>query len=107
MIFADPRDAIEAAIKMNKALAAFNTGKEPEDEIHVCIGLGYGRVLKLGNADVFGREVNAASKLGEDYAKAEEVLVTEDMRKVCGDFFSFVEYAKSHGSTANIYALQY
>lgn len=92
---------------MNQALAVFNIGKEPEDEIHVCIGLGHGRVLKLGDADVFGREVNAASKLGEDYAKAEEALVTEDMKRVCGDMFSFAELEKSHGSTTSIYALQY
>lgn len=47
VIFTDPRDAIEAAIKMNGATALFNKGQEPEDEIHVCIGLGYGKVLKL------------------------------------------------------------
>lgn len=107
VIFADPKDAVEAAIKMNQATAVFNADKEPEDEIHVCIGLGYGRVLKLGDADVFGREVNAASKLGEDMAKAEEVLVTEDMRRKCGDAFSFAESERSHRSTTTIYALEY
>lgn len=107
VIFADPKDAVEAAIKMNQALSVFNMDKEPEDEIHVCIGIGYGQMLKLGDADVFGREVNAASKLGEDIAKAGEVLVTRDMREACGGMFSFVESEKSHGSTAKIYALQY
>lgn len=47
VIFADPKDAIEAAIKMNRVTALFNKDQEPEDEIHVCIGLGYGKVLKL------------------------------------------------------------
>lgn len=70
VIFSHPKDAIEAAIKMNQALNIHNLKKEPEDEIHVCIGLGYGKILKLADSDVFGREVNAASKLGEDMAKS-------------------------------------
>lgn len=107
VIFADPKDAIEAAIKMNGATTLFNKRKELENEIHVCIGLGYGKVLKLGDVDVFGREVNAASKLGEDVAKAGEILVTEDMRRACDGLFSFTESEKSHGSTAKIYALEY
>jgi adenylate cyclase len=41
-----------------------------------CIGIGYGRVLRIGDHDVFGAEVNAAAKLGEDTAQAWEILVT-------------------------------
>jgi class 3 adenylate cyclase len=33
-------------------------------------------VLHIGDQDVFGPQVNAASKLGEDRAKAHEILVT-------------------------------
>ena len=40
------------------------------------MGLGYGDILKIGDADVFGAEVNAASKLGEDIAKESEILCT-------------------------------
>lgn len=46
----------------------------------LCVGIGYGRVLRIGDLDVFGAEVNAASKLGEDIAKANEVLVTQAAR---------------------------
>ena len=46
----------------------------------LCVGIGYGRVLRIGDRDVFGQEVNAASKLGEDLATAGEILVTEAVR---------------------------
>jgi hypothetical protein len=42
----------------------------------LCIGLGYGDVLRIGDSDVFGAEVNAASKLGEDHARPYEIMVT-------------------------------
>jgi adenylate cyclase len=31
--------------------------------------------LRIGDLDVFGQEVNASSKLGEDTAKAGEIIV--------------------------------
>lgn len=40
------------------------------------IGIGYGRVLDVGD-DVWGNEVNLASKLGEDLAVAGDILLTE------------------------------
>ena len=43
------------------------------------IGIGYGRVLDVGD-DVWGNEVNLASKLGEDLAVAGEILLTETAR---------------------------
>jgi len=33
-------------------------------------------MLRIGDSDVFGSEVNAASKLGEDTARSYEILVT-------------------------------
>jgi len=46
----------------------------------LCIGLGYGDMLRIAEDDVFGAEVNAASKLGEDTAKEGEILVTGAVR---------------------------
>lgn len=39
------------------------------------------RVLHIGDRDVFGPEVNAASKLGEDTAEAWDILVTDSVAK--------------------------
>ena len=40
-------------------------------------GVGFGDVLEL-DGDVFGAEVNLASKIGEDLARPGEVLLTPD-----------------------------
>jgi hypothetical protein len=42
--------------------------------------LDYERVLRIGDHDVFGAEVNAAAKLGEDSAKPWDILVTQSVR---------------------------
>jgi adenylate cyclase len=78
--FATPEEALACAAAMQAKCAEYNRDATPEEAVLLCIGLGYGRVLKISTADVFGAEVNAASKLGEDIAKATEILVTDDFR---------------------------
>ncbi|HUG94492.1 MAG TPA: hypothetical protein VML55_26985 [Planctomycetaceae bacterium] len=41
-------------------------------------------MLRIGDHDVFGAEVNAASKLGEDAAAAGEILVTGAVKAAVG-----------------------
>jgi adenylate cyclase len=69
--------ALAAAEEMQAVSAEFNRTSPPENAVLLCIGLGYGPMLKIGNADVYGAEVNAASKLGEDTAQAGEILMTD------------------------------
>lgn len=64
---------------MLAATRAVNTGRRAQERIAVCVGLGYGPVLRVGG-DVWGAEVNAASKLGEDLAQGGEILVTAGLR---------------------------
>ena len=45
-------------------------------EIYVAIGIGYGRVLLVGDDDAWGDEMNIACKLGEDLAERGEDLVS-------------------------------
>ena len=93
IVFDAPSQALAAARAMVAATAAANPGRLPEERIEVCIGLGYGRVLRVGEHEVWGAEVNAASKLGEEIAKRGEVLVTENFRAAVPGA-SFVECAK-------------
>lgn len=72
--------ALECAFAMQRVCRETNVHRNPEDKILLCIGLGWGRLLKLGDDDVFGAEVNAASKLGEDLAQADEILITAAAR---------------------------
>ena len=81
VIFRRPRRAVECAVAMQRACRAFNAPRAPEDQVLLCVGIGFGRILRIGDRDVFGQEVNAASKLGEDTATANEILVTRAVRE--------------------------
>lgn len=82
IIFRRAERAIDCAIQMQKVLEEYNKDTPDEEKILLCVGLGYGLLLKIGDDDVFGSEVNAASKLGEDTAKAGEILVTESLKEI-------------------------
>lgn len=85
VIFRNPQKALKCAVDLQHLLAVYNLDRLPEEQVLLCVGLGYGRVLRIGDSDVFGSEVNAASKLGEDRARAGEILVTGAFRAQCGD----------------------
>lgn len=76
VIFRSAAKALECSLAMQRRVAEYNQGRDEAEQVLLCIGLGYGRILCIGDHDVFGAEVNAASKLGEDTADAWEILVT-------------------------------
>lgn len=62
-------DAMESLLRrMNRSLPA-------NERLRFSYGIGYGDVLDL-DFDVFGLEVNLASKIGEDLARPGEALLT-------------------------------
>ena len=75
-IFDHPAQALEAALDIFRSFDAMNTVLPDERDIYGCIGIGYGDTLVIGDDDLFGVEVNAACKLGEDCAGATEILLT-------------------------------
>jgi class 3 adenylate cyclase len=80
-VFDAPADALASAHAMVAATVALNPGRLPEDRIEVCIGLGFGLVLRVGADEVWGAQVNAASRLGEDMAQGGEILVTQEFQQ--------------------------
>jgi adenylate cyclase len=77
-IFEDPADALEASLDIFRGFETIN-GVVPDDrDIFGSIGIGYGPTLVIDDEDLFGCEVNLASKLGEDIAGASEILMTSD-----------------------------
>jgi class 3 adenylate cyclase len=76
-VFPDVDAAIAAAIDILKGLAAVNTTLPDSQDLYACIGIGYGEVLMIEGRDMYGSEMNLASKLGEDLARPGEILVTE------------------------------
>lgn len=77
--------ALDCALEMQAECDRINRDRPPERRVLLCAGIGFGPILRVGDADAWGREVNAASKLGEDTASAGEVLVTEAVRAAIGD----------------------
>ena len=69
-------DAVAAARGLIARLDSDNLGCGDDRHIYVSIGIGWGRVLNIDEDDLFGDEVNLASKLGEDLAARSEVLLT-------------------------------
>jgi adenylate cyclase len=80
VIFARPQDALHAAIEMQHAARRWNEDQPGPERVLVGIGLGYGRVIRAGPADVYGNEVNSACILGETFARGYEILVTQAVR---------------------------
>jgi class 3 adenylate cyclase len=104
VIFRRTASAVRCAVEMQLLLREFNRKRPPETEILLCVGIGHGEMLRIGDLDVFGREVNAASKLGEDTAKAGEILATRGAVESAGALegltFERVE-ARVGGSSEN------
>ncbi len=111
MIFRRTAAAVRCAVEMQKTLREFNRARTPETEILLCVGIGYGEMLRIGDLDVFGREVNAASKLGEDTAKSGEILITkaavDSTRAVDGVEFEFEKVEAQVGGSAENYRVRY
>ena len=86
VIFRNPAKAIRAAIAMQRTAQHYNLDQPPEEHVLLSVGLGFGTVLRIGDTDVFGLEVNSACILGEDTARKDEILVTQAVCAAAGDF---------------------
>jgi class 3 adenylate cyclase len=76
-VFGEPAQALEAALDILRGFDAINNVLPPERHLHCSIGIGFGEALIIDDADLFGVEMNLASKLGEDLARCGEILLTE------------------------------
>ncbi|MBP7264243.1 MAG: adenylate/guanylate cyclase domain-containing protein [Spirochaetia bacterium] len=109
IIFRNPQKALRAAARMQAACVEYNRDRTDEEKVLLCVGVGYGKVLRIGDADVYGREVNSASKLGEDTAGSGDILVTQavvDAVKADGGF-SFRPLAEGPASVGAAYHYDY
>ena len=75
-IFDNPTRALEGAVDTFRAFDAVNTVTPAERHIYGSVGIGWGDTLVVDDEDLFGSEMNLASKLGEDLAGKSEILLT-------------------------------
>lgn len=69
--------AVGAAREIIARLNTVNVLLPQDRRLYASIGVGFGDLLVLEGEELYGDEVNLASKLGEDVAQGGEVLLTE------------------------------
>ena len=79
--FADPLAAVHCARAVRDAFETQNNSTPDEKDVHVSIGLAWGKILVVEDHDYFGDAVNVACKLGEDLAKPAEILIDNALRE--------------------------
>lgn len=95
-VFPEPALAARTAITIQHAIAAANLLTSEDMDIHVTIGIDYGKILILNEDDMYGDAVNRACKMGEDIGKADEILITKEA------FDMIPEEAQIHGNLIEV-----
>jgi class 3 adenylate cyclase len=75
-LFDTVADAVHASQEITRHLAAANQILPQSRHLYVSIGIGYGTILNIADEDLYGNEVNLASKLGEDIGGMGDILLT-------------------------------
>lgn len=74
--FGTPAEALEAALDILRSFDAVNEVTPCDRDLYGSFGIGFGPTLVVDGEDLFGGEMNLASKLGEDIAQASEIILT-------------------------------
>ncbi|MFN3388379.1 MAG: hypothetical protein ACK40O_05560 [Allosphingosinicella sp.] len=106
-LFAGAREAVAAARDIVERLDSVNLLLPEERRLHASIGIGQGRILNIDEDDLYGDEVNLASKLGEDIAGRGAILLTEAARAAAeaAGIATRPQSASVSGLTLTYYAL--
>ena len=99
--FADPADALKAAIRMQADLAAYNrtSGKDP---ITIKLGLHLGRCIAVtlnGRLDYYGAAANKAARL-EGQSLGGDIVISDDFAKDPGLTEILAEFSPVEGRAA-------
>jgi adenylate cyclase len=75
-VFPEVQQAVASATDILERLRAANAFLPEDWDLHASMGIGYGELLMVEGEDLFGNEMNLASKLGEDVAASGEIFLT-------------------------------
>jgi len=75
-VFPGVAQAVAAATDIQERLRAANAFLPQDWDLHASLGIGYGELLMVDGDDLYGNEMNLASKLGEDVAGSGEIFLT-------------------------------
>lgn len=102
-VFPSAAAAVDAAREIVERLETVNVLLPEAKRLYAAIGIGFGRVLIIEDEDLFGDEVNLASKLGEDIAGKGAILLTPSARAALGDDVKTEEAALSISGLSLVY----
>lgn len=80
-VFPNSKSAVLCSLALNEAFEEVNEFTPKEMDIHISCGIDYGSVLLVDDKDLYGNAVNRASKLGEDLAETDQILITKDAKE--------------------------
>ena len=107
VIFRNVHKALHASIEMQRTVRRYNAERPAVEQVLLGVGLGFGHMLRIGDADVFGVEVNSACILGETWAKGYDILVTQAVRDEAGDEGAFEAFEHVPPGARGAYRLMY
>lgn len=81
--FAGPSEALRAAIKMQRAFHVYNDDVAGEHQIHIRIGVHFGKVI-VEEKDIYGDVVNVAAKL-TNLADGDEIYISQEVYALSRD----------------------
>ena len=105
-LFGTVMDAVATSRDITERLAVVNLLLPERKRLYVSIGIGFGRILNIENQDLFGDEINVASKLGEDIAQMGQILLTQSAAQAVSDSDAALELVE-HSMSISGLALQY
>jgi class 3 adenylate cyclase len=107
--FPTPGQAVEAALEIFRVFREVSKTAAEDCDIYGSVGIGFGPTLVIDDEDLFGNEMNLASKLGEDLAESMEILLTENAQAALDkDRYKFNPlYFTISGMELNCYRLEY
>ena len=79
-LFSSVDQAVGASVQLLEALAIANQSTPADQSLYASMGIGYGDLICIKHdsriCDVYGNEMNLASKLGEDLGEPGEIWLT-------------------------------
>ncbi len=78
--FPDAANAVKASVKMQHRFAAYNKEANAQHEIHVRVGIHFGKVI-VEERDIYGDVVNVAAKL-TNLANGDQLFVSEEVYRL-------------------------
>ena len=100
-VFPSSKAGLTCAMNMQKRLQEMNAGKPEEDTFTICVGLAKGEILFL-EREIFGDAVNMASKLGEDLASSDDILLSESVYEDVQNEFPQLSYEQKYTKMSGV-----